>query len=296
LELKRPCDVELRFSFDSALDGSELSTLFLALEKADEFKIEANGRPVPYRDEGWWVDASFRRVDLRPLIRRGRNELTLSRRFFQRSKVYEVLFGSNVYETEKNKLTYDVELESVYLVGDFGVESRSPFVRGPLNSLWTDGPFCLVEQPRRVRSGELATQGFPFFAGAITLSKTMRINKEMNTRYVLPARPPRAVLSRVSVNGAAVATRPWAPFDVDITDALRDGENRLSIRLWSGNRNLLGPHHHPDGEPLSVGPESFTGRWSWVEKRTEAVPATAEERTRSYWKGGFAFVDFGVMP
>ena len=37
-------------------------------------------------------------------------------------------FGKNVLETERNKLTYDTELESLYLIGDFGVYSDGEYV------------------------------------------------------------------------------------------------------------------------------------------------------------------------
>ncbi len=301
LELRRPCDVELRFSFDCALDPATLSTCFLALERAEEFGIEANGASVSYVDAGWWKDTSFKKIDLLPLLRRGNNEIVLRRRFFQRPEVYRVLFGEDVYETEKNKLTYDVELESVYLVGDFGVSSASPFTPGERNSLHTDGPFSLTELPRRIRAGDLAVQGFPFFAGSISLSREVRLPREARgRRVVLRLNKPRAVLAAVSVDGYRVAALPWAPWEADLTGRIAvgapGGAQVLTITLWSGNRNLLGPHHHILGEPYNVGPDSFTGRWSWVEKATEAEPARAEDRSRSYWKDGYAFVTFGLVP
>jgi hypothetical protein len=73
LELRRPCDVELRFSFDCELDPAALSTCFLALERAEEFGIEANGASVSYVDAGGWKDTSFKKIDLLPLLRRGTN-------------------------------------------------------------------------------------------------------------------------------------------------------------------------------------------------------------------------------
>ena len=106
---------------------------------------------------------------------------------------------------------------------------------------------------------------------------------------------PRAALVEVRVNGKRAALLPWAPYRADITGLFGEGGGRLELKLYSSNRNLLGPHHHSAGESYKVGPESFTGAWSWAEKDTEAFPATSEERAKSYWRDGYSFVTFGLV-
>lgn len=51
----------------------------------------------------------------------------------------------------------------------------------------------------------------------------------------------------------------WRPYILDISEFVKEGKNRLEIELTNSNRNLLGPHHNPEGESLSVGPGSFSG-------------------------------------
>jgi hypothetical protein len=293
LELKRACEISLRFRFESGLDFGR-SHLFLALERLRDFRIELNGERVEPVDLGSWIDSSFRLIDIAPFARRGGNELVLTREFFQSPRVYEVLFGEGVYETEKNKLTYDVELESVYLVGDFGVSCASSFEPGPRNSIHAEGPFSLGPKPASARGGDLCAQGFPFFAGSISLARDLGRLDPRGGRLILDLGHPRASLVKVSLNGKAAASLAWAPFRVDLTELLEEGPNRLELQLYSSNRNLLGPHHHSEGESYKVGPDSFTGRWSWVEKETEAFPASSEDRKRNYWKDGYSFVTFGL--
>jgi hypothetical protein len=294
LELRRPCEVSLRFAFESELPEG-FSPLYLAVERASDFKIELNGVEVPAVDLGSWKDRSFRKIDIAPYARKGRNILVLSRSFRQSPRVYEVLFGNGVYETEKNKLTYDVELESVYVLGDFAVESLSPFVPGLRNSIHTAGPFVLRPRPVRIKGGDLSSRGFAFFSGTITLARDLGPLKARGSRVVIDLGHPRAALVEVRVNGARAAVLPWAPFRADITDLLSPEGSRLELKLYSSNRNLLGPHHHIDGESYKVGPESFAGKWSWTEKETEAFPAIEEERVRNYWKDGYSFVTFGLV-
>lgn len=294
LSLRRPCGIEMRFLFEADLDLRKNQTLQLALEQAKETEISVNGHAVPNEDRGWWLDTAFRTVDIKPWVRQGRNEITLSRQFFQRQKVYDVLFGQNVYETELNKLTYDTELESVYLVGDFGVVSRSAYAPGGNGSFSTGGPFALADRPVRLRTGDLTGQGLCFFAGRVRLGQDITIGKPGGRRVALDIGRPDAVTARVLMNGRPVKVITWAPFTADVTDFVHEGVNRLFVELASGNRNLLGPHHHTAGEPYNVGPLSFTGKWSWCERPTEAVAIDDRDRTRSYWQDAWSFVPFGL--
>ena len=89
----------LCFTFDAAAPPS--LPLYLVLESPQRFTITVNGQPVPNTDCGWWTDTAFRKVDISAAVRAGRNE---------------VLLGG--------VCSRDTELESVYLLGNFGVAAR----------------------------------------------------------------------------------------------------------------------------------------------------------------------------
>lgn len=294
LRLRRSCDIELSFRFFYRMDRGGGHRFFLALESADQFRIAVNGHDVPYRDIGWWKDSSFRKVDIRPFVVRGENEIRLKRRFFQSRHVYDTLFGKDVYETELNKLTYDVELESIYLVGDFGVVSDAPFEPMPRGALYTKGPFAVVDAPRAMHAGNFTSQGLAFFAGRLVLSQPIVVPKAAGRRVLLDLGRPDAAMVRVRVNGRDAGVLLWPPFEADVTDLAQPGENKLELELFASNRNLLGPHHHKRGELYSVGPGSFTGRWSWAEKESELLPATPEQQAENFWKPGYCMVRFGT--
>ena len=75
----------------------------------------------------------------------------------------------------------------------------------------------------------------------------------------------------------------FAPYSADITEYLKNGGNEVKITLLSGNRNLLGPHHKPQGEIYNVGPSTFTDKHGW-----------ADDRTKPVWTDSYSFVRFGV--
>lgn len=82
--------------------------------------------------------------------------------------------------------------------------------------------------------------------------------------------------------GVAVLAMLFAPFEVDVTAYLKQGENQVTIVMLSGNRNLLGPHHRPEGESYSVGPSTFSNKRGWADNK--ALPT---------WTEDYSFVLFG---
>ena len=50
----------------------------------------------------------------------------------------------------------------------------------------------------------------------------------------------------------------FAPYTLDVSPFLKDGENIVSRVLLSGKRNLLEPQRKPYGESHAVGPLTFS--------------------------------------
>ncbi len=253
--------LKLRYTFEikEDTDLSAMKSFRLVSELTDSFTISVNGSSVVWDGVSWWKDKSFKSIDIRAFIKPGINEIIVDGAFSQRQKVYDVLFGKNVLETERNKLTYDTELESLYLVGDFSVFSKSGYTEGARRALFTDGGFYITDRVNRILGGEIVTQGYPFFAGNVKLSQTVKIKKSYGKRIAVRLPKPYAALAKVYVDGKFVKTLLWSDYEADITDFVKPGkEIKLTLELVIGNRNLMGPHHNPQGESYSVSPGSFS--------------------------------------
>lgn len=294
LELQRPCKIAMRFNFNVSADVSKLNEFYVVIEDASAYDITVNGKKIDNTVKGYWKDKSFHKVDIKTAVQNGENTILLETNFSQPQKVYDVLFGENVYETEINKITYDMEIESIYLLGDFGVISKSEFVSGERKALITDGPFEVVEKPVALNSKNFTEQGLLFFAGTIRLSQILNIEKQNHKKVILKLGRQKAPLINVFVNGEKVKAVFWAPFEADITDMVINGENKIELEVFASNRNLFGPHHHIKGECYNVGPESFTGRWSWVERESEADATEIFDMNKSFWTDTYCFVEFGL--
>ncbi|NBK25681.1 MAG: hypothetical protein EOM68_27145, partial [Spirochaetia bacterium] len=129
LTLKRSCSIELEFTFTIQDRASIPGDLFLIMEESKHFKITVNGNQLS-QPTGWYKDRAFEKLLITDSVVEGENTIAVEGTFFQSQHVYDTLFGKNMYETELNKLTYDMELESIYILGNFGVYSKSPFAKG----------------------------------------------------------------------------------------------------------------------------------------------------------------------
>lgn len=292
LALQKKCLFELQFSFTIKDKQKIQGPIYLAIEESKNFNIFVNGNPVSFIT-GNYKDISFETIEITPTVIEGKNLITLKGTFKQSEHVYKTLFGGPVYETELNKLTYDMELEAIYIVGKFGAYSTTPFIKREREGLETKGPFFITRQPFKLNHGSFTEQGLLFFAGLLKLEQSINIEIEPGKRIIIDLGSPRTHLLQLWVNNQLVKTFLWAPWRVDITPYVQNGSNTISIKLFASNRNMLGPHHHINGENYSVGPQSFEGVFSWLERPSEAVPIDRSLATKSYWADSYTFVRFG---
>ena len=65
------------------------------------------------------------------------------------------------------------------------------------------------------------------------------------------------------VNGKKSGNIAWRPYEVDITDFVVKGKNKIEIEVVGTRRNLLGPLHHGERYPNWTGPETFKMEDKW---------------------------------
>ena len=266
--------VYLKFAFDI----EELpQSLRLAAEPLDYRRVTVNGQPVEL-DGPWWLDRSFRTADIAPMMRAGRNEIVMEIDYFQRDYVYYVLYGG-VSESLRNCLNFDTELESVYLYGQFAVKTDPDRWEAAENDAWCyDGAFRLGPQQEEIDLANVVKDGYPFFAGAIEAETTYTYRPGGPAELVVEG---RYAVCEVTVNGR-FAGQLMFKRHMDLRRFLAEGENRIALKLYNADRNLLGPHHYAVPEPTSVGPTTFTLESQW---QNEQCPR---------FRSRYAFVRFGI--
>lgn len=216
---------------------SELEGLTLALEDAAQHRIFLNGSEVEIKVNGYYFAKAFETVSL-PKARKGENVLELKRGFVPLAKIRRKI--SSLFE---NRL--GVELEAVYLLGDFAVMMhQEPTRSGDLR--YARHGIRLVAEQKTV-TGELTKAGYPFYAGTLRLRQSFRWSGETDgLRLCLDELD--GCICHVEVNGIDCGCMHTYPLELDISAAVREGKNEVVVSLTNTLRNLLGPWHRPQGE------------------------------------------------
>ena len=252
----KDCDVTLYFNFN--MEYVPQNELYLIMEEPHRCRITLNGETLDGADCGYYVDKSFKKLDISGKARIGDNEIVISRRFENNQHTYDIKNGTGIHEAEANRTTVQTEIEAVYILGNFSVDFNGSHTPGGNGSFFAKGTFSIAEPKTHTPAACLTKDGFPFFSGHITLKADFCADKENGKRTILDLGNPDCILSEVLVNGNSKLFQ-WAPYRCDITDWVNCGQNQLQITLYTSNRNLLGPLHNREGEPYGVGPHSYAG-------------------------------------
>lgn len=232
--------------------------------------IYVNGQQVTL-DQRWARQREFPKGDITHLVRQGENEIVRKMRFYQSPEVYYALFGEGVTETLLNCLSYDTEIEPLYLAGSFGVYAGH-LTPGQKEGILLGADFTIGQMPQKVEN--LVRDGFPFFAGTVYLERNIVLE---NTDVILQFQG-RFQAIRVWVNGRDAGCMLYSD-QLDISAFTKPGENQIVLELTVSNRNLFGPHHTAaDEEPESVGPYTFE------------LPGTWKDGTSPQYRAAYAFV------
>jgi hypothetical protein len=261
-----PVTLQFRFTAEARPASARI-----VIEDAPDYGVTVNGQAVSYAGLPYYVDRSFLPVDVTEQLRAGENVVEVTRRFEPTARARFSL--ASLWQTAAG-----VELESLYLIGDFAVKARvSP--REQKAKCDRLEPDFVVAAESGESSGQLAVEGYPFFAGRISLSDTVELEAPRDgERAFLELPTLDAALAKVRVNGKEAGAVLWQPYRVEITPLVRDGANRVEIEFVTTLRSLLGPHHRPAGEPDDTWSDAWAARAAgsdWYRRRNSPeVPWT----------------------
>lgn len=252
--------------------------LYLVCETPEQFTITINGKIVTERPDGYYVDKSFRRIDIAAYMQTGCNMISFDCDFVQPEEFYECLTKAYVFESEKNKLVYDMEIEAIYLVGDFCVKTSGSWEQLERYAVRYDGSFELDAPKTELSLKNLEQQGYPFFCGQLVLEGELMITGE-HPVLELERRGINAV--KVEINGS----ERWLLTSdrLSLKDMGAEGPTKIRLTLINNLRNLLGPHHLKEGESYNVGPGQFFKE-----------PCVWNKESEKDWTDSYCFVETGI--
>lgn len=273
--IEEPTPVTVHYVFETAFADQRDRHFTLVMERPEEFEIKVNGNRISYVDNGWWCDVGFRKIDIGLYVQPGENVIEMRcvylgekgrrRRMAEldveslRSRMWTnpppdardpilIPYGGETADVikEHNRLKHGLEIESIYLIGDFAVRQTRP------------GSFVLTdESDEPAPAGDLVDRGYCFYRGTVVYEGSFDYQDRGEDVTLLALESMGGVIARVFVNGEEAGKIKWRPMELDISNLVRSGANDLRIEISNSCRNLLGPHHHTGGELTAVGPGSF---------------------------------------
>ena len=294
-ELRRPVALHqlYRFTVEEMPDGE----IYLVTETPDIFDIKVNGKTLEKRDAGYLRDISFRKLPITELVREGENTVEFNSVITQSQKTFDHLSRSWAFETMANSLSYDIEIEPIYIAGSFGVKVNAPteeLERSAyrVKELAPEGgaSFVITKAPKTVDSERIDAYGYPQFAGTLTLKKKFTLD---STDYSV--RPVGCGMNsiHVKVNGTDVGTKMFAPYEIPIKDQLSVGENEIEITIVNNLRNMQGPSHLASGESHFANRSSFYQESNVLCHAPGATESCHDEL--KVWNGDVCLVHFGIL-
>lgn len=251
--------------------------LYLVCEMPDNFEIKVNGETVDKTVCGWYLDKSFKKLDILKYIKLGENIISFDCNFAQSDEVYENRRNSFIFESEMNKLAYDMEIEEIYLLGNFSVKTDGEWQKLDKNTVRYMGDFAIDAPKTSISLKNIEQQGYPFFAGEMTLSGEIEITGE-NPVLELDIKGINAVRVKIADKEKVMLTDNRLP----LSEFGASGKTKIELTLVNNLRNILGPHHLEMGECYSVCPFSFF--------KEPCVWA----RTPEEWNDGYCFAEMGI--
>lgn len=273
------------------------ATCSLVVEQPEIYNsITVNSQPVGFESNDFYLDHAFPVTEISDLITTGENTITLT-----------INFNYPSPESEKAEERYGTEIESIYLVGDFGISGlfgtmtlqsqRNESGNFQIRPVYGFQAFTITSE-QDLFTGQLTIEGYPFYAGEFELSRYFELESiDRNKHYWLELPNAEAIISKIELNGQNIGSLVWSPFMADITDAIKSGENVLRITLVNSLRNLLGPHHHQQAELIRVGPNSFTGAGGFPDPGGDKYwyDMRKEDAGLKIWTDTYYHIPFGFL-
>lgn len=255
--------------------------LYLVCETPEIFKIFVNGTEIEKNIAGYFRDKSFKKIEIAKYMVKGENVISFECDFTQSDEFYENYKKAFKFESELNKLVYDMEIEAIYLVGDFTVSTAGEWKQLERRAMRYNGDFVIDAPKDIIKTENIQMQGFTFLSGTIYTECEIDIQGE-NPVLVLNRKGFNVV--KVEINGIEKVMLwtdrlPLADFGVS-------GKTKVKLTLVNNLRNLLGPHHLEEGEAYAVSPSRFF--------KEKCVWNSSGWGRGQAWNDDYCFVQLGI--
>lgn len=222
-----------------------------------------------------YLDAEIRELEIAEFLHTGENTiaagLTAHRRTDGILDLLKITGNFSLSRTEEKKGTKSLSNVDGQKTGNvhlgksvvFGSKSGHPYLEN----------YKIVKPLEKMPIGDWTNLGYPYYSGTGIYQTEVEINENyFNGRLIFHASIGEDILE-ISVNDSPSKLIPWHPYSIDLTDSLRPGTNKITLRVTNTLINILEGVKKPSGlikEPVITYSHLYEFSSSKSETRTRA--------------------------
>ncbi len=187
-------------------NDANISSLKAVVERPEIFKIFINDVPVIANANDWWLDKKFGVYDIGENVKTGKNKITV----------------------KVQPMSIFAELESIYILGDFNLQSANKGFK--------------IIKASELNLGSWKNQGLPMYSEDVVYEHHFNLVKNQEMTYVIKLNKWKGTVANVNVNGKSICMF-YPPYELDITDFVKDGDNIIKLVVTGSLKNTFGPLH-----------------------------------------------------
>ncbi len=198
-------------SYGFTVTGDVKTKTFEAvIERPELYQVSINGTQIRPAPNKWWLDKAFGVFNIGPYVKEGENRVVL----------------------KSSPFTIHTELQPIFILGDFALESR-------------EKGFGIVPSTA-MKLGSWKAQGMPFYGQKVTYARKYEFSGDQvkSRKTYVHLGKWSGVVAEVFVNGKKAGLIGFEPFELEVGKFLKSGVNEVAVVVYGSLKNTLGPHHN----------------------------------------------------
>ena len=195
-------EVKYYFTVGENVDAETINKLSAVVERPELWDVLINDEKVEKSDK-WWIDREFFKFPIGSKVHKGLNTLTL----------------------KAPKMSFHAELMPVYIVGDF--------VLNPLKQGFE------ISKGKLSKLGSWKSMGYPFYGNKVAYSENYTVAKSA-AQFKVKLNKWNGTLAEVYVNEKKVGIIAYPPYELNISEFVNDGNNKIAVNVVGSLKNTFG--------------------------------------------------------
>lgn len=223
---------DYHFEIDKSVESGWMKTMRGVIERSELMNVKVNGKEVKPNPDEYWIESEFKTFAIGEHLKKGMNTISVS----------------------AERMHILAEPTPVYVLGDFSVV---PGDRG-----------FKITDPATPDFGSWKENGLPFYSQDVDYIQNYRIDNVKVSEFKVKLDDWAGTVAEVWVNGSKGGVIAWPPYELDVSEMMKAGDNEITVKVIGSLKNTFG-FFYRDNNKWIHGPHD----WNYAPKE---IPGASE--------------------